>query len=72
MFKTLKKKTKKVDHIKKMNNININVNNINNINGNNTVTGGLNEFCNLNKSNDTNYLKKLNFDQPNKYDKCEK
>ena len=71
MFKTLKKKTKKVDRIKKMNNININVNNINNINGNNTVTGGLNEFCNLNKSNDTNYLKKLNFDQPNKYDKCE-
>ena len=71
MFKILKNKTKKAERIKKVNNININVNNINNINGNNIFIGGLNEFSySLNKNNDTNYLKQLNFDQPTKYDKC--
>ena len=72
IFKILKKKTKKVEHLKKIDNININVKNINSANGNNIIMGGFNESSyNLNNNNCTNYLKKLNFDQPAKYDKRE-
>ena len=61
----------KINKIKSINNININLNNINNLNNKidyNEIYKNINSSRNENKKlKDINFLKKLNFDQPGKY-----
>ena len=63
------KKINKINKINNINNININLNNINNKIEYNDIVKNINSCRNDNntKYNDINFLKKLNFDQPEKY-----